>query len=188
MSTLRWIFVAVLLAVLLYCAARAPWIGTFVRAQSTFHIDLGRAPVWSPPAVPAHQDFARVFTGSANFGTAQGPSSDYGRSLKLDLFVFETALLVWPVALVAGLSYLIVRGKRNDLVLHAALWTAVGLTLTAVLSVGTWMLLGGWGPPILPCLPVGLAVGWSVGLITYFARWFKLNSAPARVVERSVDV
>ena len=144
MRILRFTFLAALVLSILFVAARGRWEGSLTLGNRTWIIDLERAPVWSPPAVPPYELFTRTFH---DLPAASTPGLEIMRVFKWEWVLVEFALYLWGITLVFGLLYLSEPGRRRDAALHYALSVAAGLTGAAFICVALWLVFGGWGPP-----------------------------------------
>jgi hypothetical protein len=165
MGVLRWIFVAACLSCIVVVAWNSRWEGSLTRTDHTIIVDLGRSPVWAPPAVPPYSRFSKDFKDSQGFPDEDDPGLSIRRELKSDWMAVDLLLYLWLVTVVGGLLYLGVRGDRRDVVLHCGLSVGIGLTIAASVCVGLWLLCGGWGAPAPEFFGgLGLVGGLLVGL------------------------
>jgi hypothetical protein len=175
MYNLRWIFLVACLGCVAIVTLNGRWEGRLTLRNYTWIVDLDRAPVWAPPPDPPYAKFQKVFKESDDFPAGGTPGLTIHRVLKLDSLAVDLLLYLWPVTFFSGLLYLALRGERRDLILHCGLSAGIGLTAGAVVCIGLWLLLGGWGPPLPDCCgSLALFVGIFVGI-----RSFKGDRKPA---------
>jgi hypothetical protein len=150
MVWLRLLLLVGCLGAIALSTATTPWEARLVRDNHSWIMNLGRHPVWQPPAAPGYAAFRQHFERAEEF-----PLPDGGWTIRVGYDPAEVGLAAmaycWPVALICGLLYLAIRGSRRDLVLHCALRVAAGLSAAVVACIALWCMIGGWGPP---------AVGW----------------------------
>ena len=174
MWALRWLFVLASLACVIDVAWSENWEGHLTSGDGTWILDLERAPIWPPPEPPSHEEFRKAFGDSEGFPAENAPDLWIRPVLNLEFTATDLLLRLWPVAVLAGLLYLILRRGNRDLILHCALSTGAGMTLGASVCLGLWFAYGGWGPPS----PVFFGgTGWAVGLLAGIGSWM---AGPAR--------
>ncbi len=138
------------------------------RQNCSWYIDLGRRPLWSPPALPGVEDFQANYGNSDTCPREIDDSVRFSRSLKLQWMLVDFLMFLWPVTLFCGLVYLLVRGKHRDLSLHISLFAGLGMTTGVLVCVQLYEMYGGWGPPSPEFFGgVGLALGVLVGALTF---------------------
>lgn len=166
MNALRWLFLLACVACVVIVAGNGRWEGQLVSSdQTTWIVDLERAPIWAPPSRPTYAMFLKDFTGVEGFPAEGTPELTIKRILKVDWMVVDLLLYLWPVTVLGGLLYFTTRGKQRDLILHIGLYTGICLTLSAVACLGLWLLFGGWGPPAPElCGGLGLVAGIAAGM------------------------
>lgn len=147
MHILRRVLVAVFVGAIGLVAWQGRWEGHLTRGNHTWIVDLGRAPIWSPPPTPTYAIFQSDVEGSKGFPAEETPGLVFKRILRIDWMVIDLLLFLWPATVVSGLVYLALRGERRDFLLHLGLCIGIGLSLGVVGCVGLWLLFGGWGPP-----------------------------------------
>ena len=169
MGWLRLLLLAGCLGAIAVSAATAPWEARLVQGNHSWIMDLGRHPAWQPPAAPDYQSFRQHFEQSREF-----PPPNGGWAIRASYDPVDVALAAvayfWPVALVCGLLYLVVRGPRRDVVLHCALHVAAGLSVAVAACVALWCLVGGWGAPAVGCFGVLGLVGGSISGVASFSK------------------
>jgi hypothetical protein len=160
MKILRWIFLAACLGCVAIVAVNGRWEARLTYRNVTSIIDQGRSPIWAPPELPSYERFREDFGKSPDFPAVDAPPVPIERKLKLDWMAADLLLYLWFVTVPFGLLYFAVRGRTRDPILGAGLSAGIGLTGGAAACIGTYMLLGGWGPPT-PALfgGLGLAIG-----------------------------
>jgi hypothetical protein len=167
-NVLRWAFLVACFTCLVIVAWRGPWEGRLTQANHTWIVDLGRAPVWTPPADSSYARFREVFEASQGLPVEGGQGITIRRVLKMDWMATELFLYLWLVTLVSGLGYLAVRRERRSLILHLGLAVGIGLTVGAAGCIGLWLLIGGWGAPAPNFFGgLGLVLGVVVGLASF---------------------
>jgi len=118
--------------------------------------------------VPTYTTFAERFQNGERFPDQHSPGISIRRTLKLDLMIVESLFGIWAVTALVGLLYRRLRREQSDLTLHLALSIGMGLTVAAIVSIGLWILLGGWGPPALAFLgSVGLIAATVIGFASF---------------------
>jgi hypothetical protein len=168
MWALRWSFVVASLACFLDAAWSGNWEGHLTSGDATWILDMERAAIWPPSEPPSHEEFREAFGESEGFPANDAPGLTIRPVLNLEFTATDLLLRLWPVAVVAGLLYAILRRGRRDLILHCALYTGAGMTMGASVCLGLWLAHGGWGPP-WPAFFGG--TGWAGGLIVGFVFW-----------------
>jgi hypothetical protein len=168
MIALRRVFLAACIGCVAIVAWRGHWQGRLIYANHTWIVDLSRAPIWAPPAVPPYSMFWEDFEASEGFPPEGASGVTIQRVLMLDWMAVDLLLDLWVVTIAGGLLYLAVRGERRDLILHVGLSAGICLTVGAAASIGLWLLCGGWGPPA-PGVFGGLSliVGFVAGLLSF---------------------
>jgi hypothetical protein len=160
MRYLRLLLVALLIASALAAASRASWEAHLVCLKQTFVIDLPARPIWSPPAIPAYDVFKQAFSDLP----ATEPSGAVPiRVFRYDYTVFWLFLYIAVSSAICGLLYLFIRRGLRDVVLHYALFVAVGYILLMVPCYPIWC----WGSEMLFSF---LGVGFGLILATFFWR------------------
>jgi hypothetical protein len=177
LRALRWIFLAVLAGALLRSAWSAPWHAELVDGNTTYLVELGNAPLWSPPPEPPFSAFADAMRIDALFRRQPFVAESVAVVLEWRRCLLLLALWLWPVCLFFGWLYWATRGARLDLVLHTALGTGNGLLLAAAATTGLWVFGGRWGPPFVVELA---AVGGIGGALAGLVRWAWLQRAARR--------
>jgi hypothetical protein len=178
MNVFRWVFLVACLACIVNVSWNGRWEGRLKLAGHTWIVDLGRSPVWDPPTEPPYAKFQEVFTLSKGFPVDGTQGTTINRALMLDWMAFDLLLYLWLITLAGGLGYLFVRKKRRSLILHLGLSVGIGLTASAVVCIGLWLLLGGWGPPVPEFFGgLGLVLGFVVGLASFNRRAEQVNAA-----------
>jgi len=186
MYVLRWGFLLACLASILIVAWGGRWEGRLHQAdRGTWILDLGRAPIWAPPADPSYASFRDNFKESQDFPVEGTTQMTIGRVMRIDWMVTDFLLYLWPVTLIGGLGYLAVRKGRRSLILHLGLSIGIGLTIGAATCLGLWLLFGGWGAPApnffggmgsVMGIVFGLASFRSDGSGRIDARWRQIRS------------
>lgn len=167
MGWLRLLLLAGCLGAVAVSAATAPWEARLVQGNHSWIMDLGRHPVWQPPAAPDYAAFRQHFERSEGF-----PPPNGGWAIRAGYDPAGVGLTAvaycWPVAVVCGLLYFAARGPRRDVGLHCALHVAAGLTVAVAACVALWCVVGGWGPPAVGCFEVlGVVGGIISGLASF---------------------
>ncbi len=159
---LLWIGLCATLA----CAtARARWEAYVTGPGGTWFLKLERAPLWAPPAIPDRSKFDETF--AAGQAPAVAAETPVRRAVEWDWMLLEALIGLWGATGFASVVYFLVRGEHRDEILRVAAWVFFGLTAAAAASVGLWIWLGGWGPPLVDWLgPAGLVVGLVVAFCT----------------------
>ena len=179
MGWLRLFLLAGCLGAVAMSAATAPWESRLVQGNHSWIMDLGRHPVWQPPAPPDYAAFRQHFERSEDF-----PPRNGGWVIRAGYdpagVGLAAAAYCWPVALMCGLLYLAVRGPRRDVVLHCALHVAAGLSANRVSGCTTL-----FGFARLTCLTVHFPTRLSVFAPTGW--WHRAargpGAAPAAVAD-----
>jgi hypothetical protein len=167
MRGLRLLLLTGCLGAIAVAAASASWEGHLILGGHTWIMDLGRHPVWNPPAAPDYDAFRNHFERSKEFPP---PDGGWGIDRHCDLFGIGLMAVAysWPITLVCGLAYIAIRGLRRDVVLHCALWAAGGMSLGFVACIALWFVAGGWGPPMPGCFAfIGVIGGIYYGLASF---------------------
>ena len=150
------------LACAFFVVTEAQWESRLEHAGGAYIFHAPRAPLWSPPPKASYSEFREAFSGSQGFPPEQ--SSTVVRVLKWDWMLVEALLWLWAATGLASIVYL---GDERDWVLRAAVFACLGLTAGALASVGLWVVLGGWGPPMPEFFGVvGLVVGVACFVVT----------------------
>ena len=142
MRYLRLLLLALLVASALAAASRASWEAHLVCVKQTFIIDLPARPIWSPPPIPTYDIFKQTFSelpGSEPSGAVSI------RIFRYDYTVFFFFIYVAVSSVVCGLLYFFTRRGVRDIVLHYALFGAVGYVLLMVPCYPIWC----WGSEML---------------------------------------
>lgn len=169
MRVLKWAFVGIAIGVCFdRLAVNGQWEGRLRHSVfRTSIIDLPRSPIWSPPPLPDYADFPA----DSDDGGLPAESSTplvIERRLRFTFMYIDTLLWLWPVTLLAGVGYRVLRDNQRDRVLHLALCIGIGLSSAAACSIVLWMMLGGWGPPAPVFLgTVGLVAGAIAAFLSY---------------------
>jgi hypothetical protein len=129
-------------------------------SKSSFILSDERAPVWNPPALPPRQRFEEEFPDiPATGGVVEV-------ELLWEEMILDMLLGIWPISIVFAILYRSMNVDRADRVFEVC--TALAWTFPAFGAVCAilWCLVGGWGPPALPCFIVlAVASGVFVGLL-----------------------
>jgi hypothetical protein len=81
------------------------------------------------------------------------------------LLLGDLLLALWGASVAAGLLHRLAGVGPSGLLLRLAWSIGASMTISAMVSVGLWGLLGGWGPPaFLPLAACGLLTGIVLGL------------------------
>lgn len=148
MGWLRLLLLIGSIAAIVLSMATASWEADLVRGHHTWMMNLGRHPVWQPPAVPGYETFREHFNQSPDF-----PIQNSGCIIRVSYdpvsISIESVFYFWPVTCVCGLAYRSIRGTRRDPVLQCALSIAVSLPIAMFVCVALWCVGGGWGPPVV---------------------------------------
>ena len=162
MRMLAQLFLASALLVCLLAFSRGRWEATLAAGKSTWIIKLPRSPAWSPPAIPSRDAFTSTFT------DVPPSSSPVLLRFRLGSTFLDAARYLWAVTAAFGLVYILSRRSRRDRFLHAALCFGAAFTGAAIISIGLWIVFGGWGAPF-PEFFAGLAIviGLILSLTTY---------------------
>lgn len=179
MLALRWAYLLASFGCLMAVLTLGRWQGVLYAPQQRYLLELARTPVWAPPACPTYTDFHEVFGRSAAFPLASSPGLFIDRRLKADWMALDLLLYCWCVNSVAGAMYVGARAGKRDIVLHLAVWMAIGQTVAAALCTALWTVFGGWGPP-LP-LQFGIA-GLLGGIILGVKRFERQRVASANAL------
>src|SRR5215831_18580004 len=121
MIVLRSAFLVTCLACPLLAMGNCRWQGKLTLDYHTWIVDLGRTPLWSPPAVPSYAKFKEAFKDSADLPTEDSAGLAITRQVDLESLVIELFPYLWIVTVVFGLLYLAGRGTRRDPILHVAM-------------------------------------------------------------------
>lgn len=162
MRVLRWAFVGVAIGVCVYrLAVHGQWEGRLQHGRyQTWIIVLPKSPIWSPPPLPAYSDFAAVFDNDGDLPDEFSTPLVIERRLRFAFMYIDTLLWLWPVTLLAGIGYCVMRNDKRDWILYSALCIGTGLSSAVACSIVLWITLGGWGPPAPAFLgTVGLVAG-----------------------------
>jgi len=168
MALLRWLTIVAFMALIGATAVRIPWQGRLHHGSTTWLIDLGRAPIWRPPARPIYAEFERKF-GRFDLDENPFPPADaaglaVSRAVKWSFVSVEFFSSLWLLTVASSVLYASVHRRGADLVRSLVTWTAVGLSLAGALCLGLWAAYGGWGPPTPHLFGVfGLAAGLVAG-------------------------
>lgn len=150
------------LACVVFVVAEAQWESRLEHAGGAYIITAPRAPLWSPPPKASYAEFREAFSESGGFPPKQ--ASTVVRVLKWDSMLVEALLWLWAATGLASIFYL---GDERDRVLRAAAFSFLGLTAGAFTTVGLWLVLGGWGPPMPELFGlVGVAGGITYSIAT----------------------
>ena len=167
MRFLRLLLLGLLTVSVLLTVGRGSWEARLATGKVTDIIDLPTGPVWSPPAVPTYEVFAKRFTDLP-------PDMVSGVTI-VRVFQYDTAMMEF-VSFVAisvtfcGALYFLTRGDSRDVILHYALFIGLGFVAATFACFGLWILGGGWGPPF----PLFFAfLGSGFGIFIGKARWSK---------------
>ena len=141
MRGLRLLLVTGCLGAITLALATASWQAHLKYGAGTWIMDLGRHPVWDPPAAPDYDAFRQHFDRSKEFPPERG-----GWGIHLHCDPFDVGLLAlaysWPVAFLCGLVYQHRCESRRDLTLQCAFWAAVGTFLGIAGSIILWLIWG----------------------------------------------
>jgi hypothetical protein len=167
MRNLRLLLFALLIASVLLAASRAFWEAHLVCPipvsagidRQTFIIDLQAQPIWSPPTVPTYDIFRQSFSELP----VKEPSDAVSlRIFRYDETVFLFILFAAVSSAVCGLLYLFIRKGMRDIVLHYALFVAVGYVLLMVPCYPIWC----WGGEMIFSL-FGIGFGILLGTLLW---------------------
>jgi len=168
MGVLRWLFLAACFGCVVVVARDGRWEGYLSQVHHIWIVDLEQAPVWDPPDMPSYARFREEFRGVEGFPSEGSPGKSIRRVLRWDWMAVDLLLSLWPVTVVGGLLYLVGRRGRRDLILHCGLSVGIGLSVAALMCMGFWLLLGGWGPPAPEFFGgLGLVLGLLGGLASF---------------------
>jgi len=168
MIPLRYTFLVICLACPLLAIGNCRWQGKLTLDHDAWIVDLGRTPLWSPPAVPNYSKFKDVFKDSAALPAEDSAGLAITRQADLESLLIEFFLYLWIVTVVFGLLYLAGQGARRDPIMHVVMTTGIGLTAALMTCIALWSTVGGWGPPFPITLAVaGLIGGIAGGLMCY---------------------
>jgi hypothetical protein len=160
MRYLRLLLFALLIASVLLAASRAFWEAHLVCPvydaigidRETFIIDLPARPIWSPPSIPTYDSFKQTFSELP----AREPSSAVSvRIFRYDATVFLLLFYFAVSSAICGLLYLFTRRGVRDVVLHYALFVAVGYVSFMVPFYPVWCWGGGM---VFSFIGVGLGI------------------------------
>lgn len=155
---LRLIFFALLAAVVLLAGLHGSWEAHLKCLGGTFIIDLPVRPVWSPPMVPAYDFFRQTF----NELPVKEPANAVAlRIFRYDNTLFEFIFYAAVVSAVFGIVYLLIRRGARDVVLHHALFVAIGYVLVMVPCYPLWCWGSGMAFSILGAV-FGVFLGWAL--------------------------
>lgn len=158
-----------ILAVLLAAAAfnvthSAIWEGRYRAGRGTLILRLAEQPLWSPPPTPTYATFVDTYD---HLSAVPSPEGRIYRVLKWDWMLLEWLMYACAILVLTAPFYWFMRRQRPDPVLHIASSIGLGMFASAVLCIGLWLLVGGWGPPAPLFFGLsGLLVGGTVGLAT----------------------
>jgi hypothetical protein len=165
MRNLRLLLFALLIASVLLAASNAFWEAHLICpmpmpiGKETFIVDLHTQPIWSPPTVPAYDIFRQTFSELP----AKEPSDAVSvRIFRYDYTVFFLLLYVVVSSAVCGMLYLFIRKGMSDIVLHYALFVAVGYVLLMVPCYPIWC----WGGEMIFSL-FGIGFGILLGTLLW---------------------
>lgn len=172
MRYLRILLFALLFTSALLAAGHASWDADLVcplrvvkgvvstaNDTGTFIIDLHTRPLWSPPTVPAYEIFRQTFPELP----PKEPSDAISlRIFRYDYTVFILILYAAASSAVSGLLYLFMRRGARDVVLHYALFVAVGYASLMVLCYPLYC----WGSEMAFSL-IGVGFGFFLSTILW---------------------
>lgn len=169
LTVLRWMFLIACWLCVAHVAWQGRWEGWLTHNEHTWVVGLEYAPVWEPPPIPGYNRFSELSELAPQFPTRR-QEFRIERKLRWDLMLVNLMLDLWAVTAVASLVYLVIRGRRSDLILHCALSIAVCFTFAAILCAGLSYLSGGWTYKVAETFGVSaFLVGIAVGFVTFHA-------------------
>lgn len=157
----RTLLLLAVIAGLILAAAEVPWQATRHGPARTQTLSLPDGPLWSPPATPRHDAFDEVFGGETAHGASRITLGIEWRNL-----VFRFLIFLW---LPLGFAWVVHLGTSHgpDACMRAAGFAFVGMNIAGLLTIGIWVVLGGWGPPMPDVFgTAGLVLGAAVGVAT----------------------
>jgi hypothetical protein len=168
MIVVKSLFMSACFVCIAIVAWNGRWEGQLLESNSTWAVDLGRSPIWSPPPTPSFERFQKAFGSHRDFAGAFNPNYKIHRNLKLDWMVVDLLVYLWPATMFSGLCHLIGGKKHRDFVLYLGFTACIGLTTAFVSCFGLWLMVGGWGAPS-PALfgSLGLILGLIAGQSTF---------------------
>jgi hypothetical protein len=122
-TVLKYTFVATAAAIVVYVAFRGQWKCELRIANTSYLIDLPRAPVWQPPKALEYEAFLTTFR---SLPPRQPTGSTIERSYKWNWMGTELILWLWLASAVVGILYSIARGHHFDPILHYVSNVAIG--------------------------------------------------------------
>jgi hypothetical protein len=179
MARVRRLLFAGCLGMLLLSACSVEWEARLEHGNAAWSMNLGRHPVWHAPPLPDYAAFRESFRGSDPFPGPLDPWRIRG-DCHVHLWCYQTVLLAWPFLFGCGLRYYLEERTPRDVFLECAFHGAIGAVTGVVAVIGTWLLVGGWGPPCVGCCDVGFGLGIVSGLMTY--AFEERESVPSRGV------
>lgn len=155
----RWIVVVACLVAFAFVAARVPW-----RVQvQRYGQQMGRAPLWDPPAPPDYASFVEQY---GKRGLPPEAEVDLRPIVSWQGVAFDALVALWCALAFALFVHHTILEERRDRWLFVVGHAWLGLTAAAVVCVSLWLALGGWGPPAPLLLgAIGLLCGGAAGVV-----------------------
>lgn len=144
------------------------WKARLTVSNHSWIIDVGAYPTNFTPLLPCFEDFAAKFD---ELPPADAPGLSIRLVREWEWTMIVTLFHLWWTTWLITLAYWMFRRQRRDAFFQAIAGAALGLTAGAALCIGSWLLIGGWGPPFPIVFGLhGLAVGVVIALVAHCVR------------------
>ncbi|MBI3502894.1 MAG: hypothetical protein HY063_13975 [Bacteroidetes bacterium] len=164
MRALKFIFLLLNVAGLVWAAYNARWECCLQIENKTISCIVYDCPLWQPPPKPAYKEFQ-----SSDEPLPDNPKNiEISRDIQYDSVALFYLIALWISSALIGIVYRIIRMERRDRLLHIISWIGLGGTIGTIATIVLWLIFGGWGPPVF----FGI-LGLSAGLVIGFATSFK---------------
>lgn len=158
MSILRILLVLGLFAGCTYIVSQAPWKAFLEPAM--FHVDMGNAPLWSPPETPGLDQFDGFYEG------AEVPDgAEIVVKLNRRVFFGRACVIIVGLFFAFGILGTLVERRPESSDVVFSLWLSIGMLLGIVVSVSLGHAAGTEQFPYFSeCLLAGFVVGLLIAL------------------------